>query len=85
MTSEIIKCNGISYRQGFIEVTGKIHPGHINVEVWNVATDVNIDGLSIRTDAIPENAVTGNVELELNVEQAKELVAKLQLAIASAE
>lgn len=84
MSDAIIKCNGIAYRKGFIEVIGQIHPGHINLEVWGIAPDFNIDNLTIRTGSIPDGAVTGNVELELSIAQTKALITRLEAAVAAA-
>lgn len=93
MSTDIIKCNNIAYRKGFIEVSTGSHPGCINIEAWDVHTDLDISTISIRDANFPEDdefkdnkgnivdPVNGNIELELNVDQARALVAKHQDAI----
>jgi hypothetical protein len=95
MTAEIIKCNTVKYRQGYIEVSQDIHPGCINIETWDVHPDLDISSLSVRDYEFPDEFVdaegktvdsrSGNVELELNIDQAKHLVHLLQQAIAAEE
>ncbi|WP_140637480.1 hypothetical protein [Methylibium rhizosphaerae] len=77
----MIKCNDISYRQGFIEVAAGIHPHHVNVEVWNVHPDRDISGLSLGDQAIADNEIIGNTEIELSVAQASALIEALRNAI----
>lgn len=31
-----VRCDSVRYRQGFMEVTGQIHPGPVNIETWRV-------------------------------------------------
>lgn len=76
-----IYCNSVSYRSGFIEVRPDIHPGHVNLEVWNLHPDHNQRAVDIADDNIADADVTGNTEMELDVMQAKELVRLLNLAI----
>lgn len=71
----MIKCDSVEYRQGFIEVTENIHPGCVNIEAWNTFSDIS-QVSSVRESPGPE--VTANVELELDREQAAELVSALQ-------
>lgn len=80
-----IYCKGISYRAGFIEVVPNIHQRYINVEMWNIHPDFNSPTADIRDGSAPDEDVTGNVELELDVAQARQLVALLNLAIEAAE
>ncbi|KAA1257469.1 hypothetical protein LF1_53180 [Rubripirellula obstinata] len=63
-----LRCDDIAYRSGFIEVR-RVHASHVNLEVWSLDPDaVNVDAEWV-TD-VPDNAVTGNVELELSVRSA---------------
>jgi hypothetical protein len=70
-----IVCNKIPYRQGYIEVMEGIHPGCVNIEAWNVYTDV-LDDSWIRDQLDAE--VIGNVELELDVHGAQLMIDRLQ-------
>lgn len=36
------KCNSISYRKGYIEVVADIHAGLINMETWNIHSELGI-------------------------------------------
>jgi hypothetical protein len=80
-----IYCNGVSYRSGFVEVLPNIHPGHVNIEVWNLHPDHDRRSTDISDDCISDADVTGNTEIELNVTQAKELVRQLKAAIEAVE
>ncbi|RQO63855.1 hypothetical protein DBV14_02145 [Variovorax sp. KBW07] len=75
--------NDVRYRQGFLEVTANIHPGHINLETWQIHPDLDISGKQ-SDEVLADDSVTANTEIELNVEQAKALVASLEAAIARA-
>lgn len=80
-----IKCNGIPYREGFVQVTVGIHSHHVNVEIWNVYPDQDISPLS-RVDQLPlDKAISGNTEIELSTSQAKALIEALQKAVQLAE
>lgn len=81
--SEKIKCSEVRYRQGFIEVAN-VHAACVNLEIWNLHPDTHISGAS-ELSSIPDAAVVGNTEIELNVEQARRLVERLEEAIARAE
>lgn len=76
-----IRCNGVAYRQGFIEVVPGIHGQHINLETWNVHPDVDLSERAFGDVEIPENAFIANTELELSIEQAKALIEALQASI----
>ena len=82
MNKSSIRCNAVSYRKGFIEVAAGIHTGSINLECWNIHPDIEITASDIRDLDFPDDAVTGNVELELAVADAEKLVEALQAAIA---
>ena len=62
-----------------------IHPGHVNIEVWTTHPDFNPPTADIRDGSIPDEDVTGNTEIELDIAQAKQLVKLLSLAIEAAE
>lgn len=81
MNRNLIKCNAIAYRKGFIEVRGDIHKGCVNLEVWNIHPEVDITDIDLGSDLMPEGAVTGNTEIELPIEKAELLVQWLTEAI----
>lgn len=72
-----IGCQAIEYRQGFIEVQPLIHPGLVNLEVWMVDPDIDLTNKWVSDDAIPDEKVTDNVELELTPSQARSLANSL--------
>lgn len=83
--SERIKCVGVPYRQGWVEVAVGVHRGYVNLESWSVAPDVDITHHSAELALLPDETVSGNAELELSLEQARALVLALQEAIERAE
>ena len=76
-----IKCLDVRYRQGFVEVAN-VHAGCVNLEVWNAHPDTDLGDSSL--ESIPDAAIVGNTEIELNVEEATHLVQLLHAAIAKA-
>jgi|JRYH01.1.fsa_nt_gb hypothetical protein len=84
-TFTTVRCSGISYRQGFIEVRHGIHPGFINVECWMMDPAADLSRLEQETVGLPDTAVIANTELELSVASARELVLLLQQAIQTVE
>ena len=80
-SSKKIRCNSIEYRQGFIEVLPGIHDGCINIETWEINSEINIKNLDLESEAIPEDGVTANTELELSIQNAELLISLLQNAI----
>lgn len=84
MGAKKIRFNDVRYRQGFLEVTANIHPGHINLETWEIHPSLDISEKQFDDEAITDDCVQANTEIELNVEQAKALVASLEAAIAHA-
>jgi len=84
MTVNKIRFNDVLYRQGFLEVTANIHPGHINLETWEIHPDFDISGQEFDDVAITDEAVIANTEIELNIKQARALIARLEAAIAHA-
>ncbi len=77
-----IKCNNVEYRKGFIEVIPNIHDGCINIETWDVHVDIDITNIELEDENFPEEGVTNNTEIEMNVNEAEELVRRLKVAIA---
>ena len=80
-----IICDSVSYRQGYIEVQSDIHKGYINLEVWGIHPDVEIQGVDLYGATINDSDVVGNVELELSLEKAKALIEKLHQAVSQIE
>lgn len=76
-----IRSNSISYRQGYIEVRTDIHENCINIETWNIDPDIDISSLELTDEKITDADVTANTEIELNLENAENLVNQLQEAI----
>jgi len=76
-----IKCNGVNYRQGYIEVDSQINGNHINIEVWNVHPDIDIPNEQSEVSELNDCDVVGNTEIELSVEQAELLIKKLSVGI----
>ncbi|KZN70448.1 hypothetical protein [Pseudoalteromonas luteoviolacea] len=81
MKRDLIKCNSINYRKGYIEVLGGIHDECINLEVWNIHPDVDITSVDLGDESFPENAVASNTEIELSLEKAELLIEQLTLAV----
>lgn len=77
-----IICDNVDYRKGFIEVSDDIHEDLINLEVWSIHPDIDISVSKSVFGELPDEAFTGNVEIELNVDEAQLLVNSLQEAIA---
>ncbi|WP_308365350.1 MULTISPECIES: hypothetical protein [unclassified Microbulbifer] len=76
-----IKCSGIKYRQGFVEVGSGVHDGFVNLEVWTVQPDSSNFESASELAEVPEHEISSNSEIELDVEQAKSMVAEIQKAI----
>jgi hypothetical protein len=85
MNVKKINCSSVNYRKGVIEITACIHNEHINFEVWSIHPDVNLLESDLTDDDFPDNAVTGNTEIELNLYDAQRLVKLLSEAIAEVE
>lgn len=82
--NKCIRCNTISYRQGYIEVIGGIHEGLVNLETWDIDGRCDISNMDLKSGDFPEGAVVGNVELELTPSEARKLIDLLELAIKEA-
>lgn len=77
-----LRCGVVPYRKGFIEVVPDIHDGCINIETWHIHPDVDISSPEIENGTFPDNAVIGNVELELSIAEAEDLIQTLMEAVA---
>lgn len=76
-----IKCDAISYRKGFLEVSAKIHAGCVNIEAWEIDAETNITDVEWVDDlSIADSSVVGSTELELTVNQVRKLAAALLAA-----
>lgn len=76
-----LRCNGIRYRGGFIE-TRLVHASHINLETWSVDPDAMHANTEWVTD-LSDSAVSGNVELELDLRVAIQLADSLHELVAT--
>ncbi len=80
-----IRCASVDYRQGFIEVLPDVHPGTVNLEVWQVRSGLDLTGLELHDERLRDSDIVANVELELSADEARRLVDGLTLAIARLE
>lgn len=76
-----IKCDNVGHRKGYVEITPGIHDGCINLETWSVREEVDLVRHDIRDAGFPDDGVTGNTEIELNLDQARALIRLLEQAI----
>ncbi|AZZ90695.1 hypothetical protein EUZ85_08205 [Hahella sp. KA22] len=81
MDRNLIKCNSIEYRKGYIEVLAGIHDECVNIEAWNIHPEVDITSLDLGDESLPEGAVTSNTEIELSLENAELLISLLTQAV----
>ena len=81
MNRNLIKCNAIEYRKGYIEVRGDIHNDCVNIEAWNIHPDIDISGIDLGDDLMPEEATIANTEIELSIKNAEDLIQQLTEAI----
>jgi hypothetical protein len=65
-----ICCDNIPYRRGFIEVS-TIHSRCVNLETWWVSAEWEAPLTTL--DAVTDEAVLANTEIELTIEQARAL------------
>jgi hypothetical protein len=79
MSKNLIKCNSVRYRQGYIEVLSAIHDGCINIETQQVHPDRDLT--NIKFDSLTDDEFIAITEVELSVNEAEELVEKLLEAI----
>jgi len=85
MEARRIKCCGVPYRQGWVEISANIHAGYVNLEAWHVVPKIDLQPDAISLASISDAAVSSNVELELTLTQAKQLLAALQQALAEVD
>ena len=76
-----MKCNNIYYRKGYIEVISNIHDDCINLEVTTIHPDIDISNIELTDPEFPDNAVISNTEIEINIEEAKQLIEFLKSSI----
>ena len=81
----MLRCNDVSYRQGFVEVAARIHSRHVNIEIWNVHPDHDISNLARVEQVNSDESIVGNTEIELSILQAQSLIEALQQAIQLAD
>lgn len=63
-------CDTVAYRRGLIEVAN-VHANCVNVEAWEVSAEWP-EPLT-PTSEIPDEAIVATTEIELTVDQAREL------------
>jgi hypothetical protein len=80
-----IRCDAVDYRQGFIEVMSQIYPGLVNIETWEISSEVDISGLDLGSDALTDDDFVANTELELTPAQTRSLAAALLAAADAVE
>ena len=83
MKSMTVQCSGVSYRQGWIEVTPHIHVGYVNLEAWSLVPEVDPHRENIA--GVFDSDVTGNVEVELTIAQSTQPISSLRGAIEVAQ
>lgn len=76
-----IRYNNIPYRKGYIEIDTNIHLGYINIEAWNIRCDFEMPIPGTKTFDLPDKAYDGDVELEISVDEAEDLIKLLRIAI----
>jgi len=72
-----ISCGDIPHRKGLIEVAVGIHPGHLNLEIWHVHPELNLEELNLSQGLDLEGRVVGNTELELSADEVRQLIEHL--------
>lgn len=77
-----VECRSVPYRSGFVEI-GLVHPGLINIEVFNIDPDLLAVGRDVRDGG--HDSVTGNTEVEMTISEATRLIALLRDAIEKVE
>lgn len=78
-------CDNVSYRRGEFEITPNIHRGLVNLEAWTIHPDAPLPDGEGTHGELPDEAYTGNVEIELTPEQARRLAAAILEAAGAAE
>ncbi len=77
----VIKCNSINYRKGYIEVVSGIHENCINIEVTGIHPDRDIANINLGDGKLSDEDFTSNTELELSLSEAEKLIDLLKIAI----
>jgi len=86
MNRDLLKCNSVEYRKGYIEVAPNIHPNCINIELWEISAEKDISNLNFDDEnSFVDKDVVANIELELSIQETKALISKLSKAIKSVE
>jgi hypothetical protein len=70
-------CDTIPYRRGFVEVA-TVHSRCVSLETWDVSAEWAAPLTTL--DVVPDDAVVGNTEIELTIEQARTLATALLAA-----
>jgi hypothetical protein len=81
---ERFKFHGVAYRQGFLEVMN-VHPGHVNVQVWNIRAGVDLSDPELSLDTLDCAEKEVNTEIELNPREVEHLIRLLQAALHEVE
>lgn len=77
-----LKCSGVPYRQGFIEVTPAIHEGYVNIETWDINPSVDLESLHwVSLVDLADDDVSSNTEVEMTIVNAKKLATAINDAI----
>ena len=84
-----LACSAIDYRSGLIEIVPDIHPGCVNIEAWEIVGWSSIEGMSkeefFEKSDEGEIELHSHIELEMTVEQARNLANALLTAAHEAE
>lgn len=81
----IIRCNVVEYRQGYIEIQNEIHEGCINVEAWQINPAIDISNLELKDEKIADDDIISNTEIELSLDNAEKLIWLLSEAISNVQ
>lgn len=81
----IIRCNVVEYRQGYIEIQNAIHEGCINVEAWQINPAIDISNLELKDEKIADDDIISNTEIELSLDNAEKLIWLLSEAISNVQ
>ena len=75
-----LRCSGVKYRQGLIEVADQIHAGFINIETWQISADADMQRDFPEDGRFVDDNSVANTELELTPVEARALAAALLVA-----
>ncbi|MDH3640590.1 MAG: hypothetical protein OES38_00725 [Gammaproteobacteria bacterium] len=79
--SNRIKCNSVSYRTGYVEITAGIHDDCVNLETWNIHPEIDLATRDLHDADFPADGVIGNTEIELSANDARRLIRLLEVAL----